>query len=165
MRTRLRPPTRPGRLAALTVTAGLTAAGAAGCRDATSPPPQAAGTYALRSVGGQPLPVVVIRDSLATTAVLADTLTLRGDGTFTEREVLLNTPAASQPAPATQVGAATGVWSRSGATISARVTAGYAPFVAVSTYTLGTGNTLTVNRVTGLGPNGYGADTPFVYER
>ena len=152
---------RPTIHVALAAAAGV----AAGCRDGVSPPPPVAGVYALHTVGGQALPALVVRDSIGTVAVVADTLTLRGDGTFTEREVLLNTPAASQPAPATQVGAATGVWSRSGATISARVTAGYAPFVAVGTYTLGTGNTLTVNRVTGLGPNGYGADTPFVYER
>jgi hypothetical protein len=56
---------------------------AGGC-DSPLSPSEAAGTYVLQSVGGSPLPVVVIDNAYATVTLLADTLRLKPDRTGTE---------------------------------------------------------------------------------
>ena len=103
---------------------------------------------------------MVIRDSLATTAVLADTLTLRADGTLAERVVQRTTAVAGSPPPADQRVAHTGTWSLSGSTLAVGLDPGL-PLAGTSS----SGHTLAVSRQTALGPNGALTEATFVYAR
>ena len=67
------------------VNALLAAAILAGCSDSSGPEgPTIAGTYALASIDGAPVPVVTTDNPGFRAEVLGSTLVIRGDGTWTE---------------------------------------------------------------------------------
>lgn len=121
---------------------------AAGCHDATSPGNPVPGAYTLRSVGGQPLPVVVSQDASGTIAIVSDAITLQSDGTLTEQETLRATPVGGG-SPTIQSTSHTGTWTLSGSdTVAARLNDG--------THLSGAftgGNTITIAATTTGGGN------------
>ncbi len=134
------------RLLARTATtlATLLAVGASalttGCgSDATSPQDQFPGTYTLRTVNGQSLPVVYNQDASGTTYVTSDVYTFNSDGTLSELAALRFTPASGGTAT-TQSATYTGTWTLSGTSVTAQLSDNTS-----FTGTFSGGNTITVN--------------------
>jgi hypothetical protein len=95
------------------VTAAVLTLGSAACRDATSPGGQLAGSYTLRSISDQGLPVVVYADATLSEAVLGGQITLDRSGNYTNVTTYRDTYT-NGSAPYTYDETIYGYWSLSG---------------------------------------------------
>jgi hypothetical protein len=97
----------------------------AGCRDAFAPSATVAGRWVLTTVDGKPLPYIVHR-SHGSVVVVADTLTLRADGTAlsaSARWVVFNHPSFPRVDESEQV-ISTGTWAQAAGDVQVTWTSG-----------------------------------------
>ena len=88
-------------------------------KDSTGPGPEAIeGRYALETVGGRSLPVVILEDETETIQLTAGAVTLSAPRAFTMELTLKETTAEGVSTFTSQV---SGTWTRSGATVSLTV--------------------------------------------
>lgn len=105
------------------------------CGDSTGPK-AIEGIYALRTIGGNPLPAVIEQNRTEKNEITAGSITLGAGTTFTIK-LSLRTTAGSRVDMLS--GESTGTWTRSGSTVTMNATDGEVTAAVVS------GATLTVN--------------------
>ena len=84
------------RILMLAFAAALTV-GASACQDTTSPGAVLSGTYTLRTVNNQQLPVIISADPTGRTEVISGRIDINRDGTYTDVVTYRDTPTGGVP--------------------------------------------------------------------